>query len=184
MSATVTHKLAPLIAYLDSLTDERADVQRLSEALAQLEGLTVDDLKDYAVFDEMEYRRNLICESPMYELLLLTWRSGQRSPIHDHAKSVCGVKILQGTMAEVRYKIAPCGMVVPTHCHDLGPGGICASVGSDIHEISNLQAPGEDLLTLHIYSPPLREMAMYDPARTGKAKYRPVNFEFHGGSGI
>ena len=184
MSTTVTDKLAPLLSYLESLTDERADVQLLAEALGRLDGLTAEDLRDYAVYDPHDYRRNLIVEGERYEVLLLCWRSGQRSPIHDHAHSVCGVKVLEGKMTEVRYRHAPCGQVAATDARVLEEGGICASVDHDIHEISNLEAPGNDLATLHIYSPPLREMAMYHPTRPGKMTYRPVNFEFHGGSGI
>ena len=184
MSTTVTAKLAPLLSYLESLSGERADVQKLAEALDQLEQLTVDDLADYNIYDAHDYRRNLIVEGAMYEVLLLCWQSGQRSPIHDHAHSVCGIKVMQGTLTEVRYRESPCGQVVANDAREMQAGGLCASVDHDIHEISNLQSPGNDLATLHIYSPPLREMAMYDPAKPGARTYRPVNFEFHSGSGI
>ncbi|MFI4861260.1 MAG: cysteine dioxygenase [Phycisphaerales bacterium JB063] len=184
MSTTLTHKLTPLLSYLDSLADQRADAQRLAQALGELDGLTLDDLKEYVVFDEHDYRRNLVVEGPMYEVLLLCWKSGQRSPIHDHAHSVCGVKVLRGTLTEVRYRETPCGQVIPKDVRAMQFGGMCASVDHDIHEISNMEAPGQDLVTMHIYSPPLREMAMYDPAKPGARVYRPVNFEFHGGSGI
>lgn len=184
MSTTVTAKLAPLLSYLDTLSDQRADVQRLAACLEQLGDLTLDDLSAHAIFDEHEYRRNLICEGPMYEVLALCWLSGQRSPIHDHAHSVCGVKVIAGNATEVRYGSTPCGQVVPKDARELSEGGVCASADSDIHELSNLEAAGCDLVTLHIYSPPLREMGMYDPGKPGKALYRPVNFEFHSGSGI
>ena len=177
-------KLAPLLSYLGSLTDQRAEVQRLAEVLGQLEGVSADDLRDYVVFDEHDYRRNLVIEGPMYEVLLLCWRSGHRSPVHDHARSVCGVKVLQGKLTEVRYRETPCGQVVAKDTREMEAGQLCASADRDIHEISNLEGPGEDLVTLHIYSPPLRKMTMYDPAKPGTLTYQPVNFEFHGGSGI
>lgn len=184
MSTTVTDKLSPLLTYLDSLTTERAEVQQLAAALDRLDELTIDDLADYAVFDAHDYRRNLVVEGAMYEVLVLCWKSGQRSPIHDHAHSVCGVKVLQGKLTEVRYRESPCGQVVARDCREMEVGGLCASVDHDIHEISNLEADGHDLVTMHIYSPPLREMAMYDPAKPGALTYRPVNFEFLEGSGI
>lgn len=184
MPTTLTDKLSPLLTYLDSLTSERADVQKLAEALDQLDGLKIDDLRDYAVFDDHDYRRNLVVEGAMYEVLLLCWKSGQRSPIHDHAHSVCGVKVLQGKLTEVRYRETACGQVIPKDVRAMEPGGMCASSDHDIHEISNMEAEGEDLVTMHIYSPPLREMAMYDPTKPGALVYRPVNFEFHEGSGI
>ena len=122
MSTTVPEKLSPLLTYLDSLSSERADVQKLAEALGDLDGLSIEDLRDYAVFDEHDYRRNLVVEGAMYEVLMLCWKSGQRSPIHDHARSVCGVKVLQGKLTEVRYRETACGQVIPKDARAMHDG--------------------------------------------------------------
>jgi DMSO/TMAO reductase YedYZ molybdopterin-dependent catalytic subunit len=91
----------------------------------------------------------------------MCWKNGQRSPIHDHATSGCVVRILRGTATETRFEFAPNGQVKAVGSRDLPAGSICATQDADLHQISNLQAGGADLVTLHIYTPPLLRMGAY-----------------------
>lgn len=161
-------KLAPLIAYLDSLT-ARADLDRLSHLLA---GLTVSrsDIASCCTFGARGYRRNTISESPHYELLALCWRSGDATPIHDHKGVSCAFKVIEGLGTEIRFRVTPSGMVCPAQTNDMPPGYVCAADEPDIHQVANMQAPGRDLITLHIYSPPIRKMNTYDFANAVSAE--------------
>ena len=89
-----TGPLAPLCAYLDSLT-ERATI---SDLKAQLHSpaVAVDDVAEFAHFSEDRYLRNLIHEGEHYHFLVLCWRRGQRSPIHAHACPTCLLRLLPG----------------------------------------------------------------------------------------
>ena len=104
---------------------------------------------------------NATNEAPTYQALVLCWRNGQRSPIHNHRGSRCGVKILRGTATETIFARAPNGMVVPDRTRWVPPGDISASEDADIHQVSNLQPGGADLVTLHVYSPPLLRMEVF-----------------------
>ncbi len=44
---------------------------------------------------------------------------------------------------------------------ELTAGHVCASQDDDTHQVSNLQSQGQNLVTLHIYSPPLRAMQKF-----------------------
>jgi cysteine dioxygenase len=50
------------------------------------------------------YTRNLVHRgNGKFNLILVMWDSGNpRSPIHDHSGSHCFVKVLDGTMREVK----------------------------------------------------------------------------------
>jgi len=124
-------------------------------------GLTLHDLAEFQSFRPDRYVRNLVYTGPSYQVLLLCWRNGQRSPIHNHRGSACGVKVLRGTATETVFTRAANGMVVADHSRQLPPGDICASEDADIHQVSNLQAANADLVTLHLYSPPLLRMEMF-----------------------
>jgi len=51
--------------------------------------------------------------------------------------------------------------------------------------VANLQPEGTDLVTLHIYSPPLYRMNMYSLVDAKvKQFFDPVNEEFFSGAGI
>ena len=62
-----------------------------------------EDWKTYAKFDKYRYTRNLVHEgNGKFNLMLLCWAPGNQSTIHDHANSHCFVKVLDGTLREVR----------------------------------------------------------------------------------
>ena len=123
--------------------------------------LTIQDVASYLTFRPERYVRNRLHDGPAYQALVLCWRNGQRSPIHNHRGSHCGVKVLRGVATETTFTRAPNGLVLPVSSRELPPGHTCASADEDIHQVSNLQAGGADLVTLHIYSPPLLRMEVF-----------------------
>lgn len=156
----VSPKLTQVIAYLDSLTT-RADLKVLSRMLAALD-ITRADIAPACIFGERGYKRNTITASPWYELLALCWHSGDRTPIHDHQGVSCAFKVVEGTGTEVRFRPTQSGLICPSGTTDMPPGYICAALDADIHQVANFQSPGQDLITLHIYSPPIKKMNTYD----------------------
>lgn len=175
-------KLLPLIDYLEALT-ARASIEQLHELLEQT-GVTSEDLRDFIVFDAEHYRRNLVSIGPWYEILVICWLSGQRSPIHNHAKSTCGLKVLDGVCTETIFAHSRCGQVVALNSNELHAGLVTASEDEDTHQVSNLQPAGENLVTLHIYSPPLRSMQKFSILGGQVEEWRPPVFEFAEGAGI
>ena len=164
--------LDQLVGHLDALT-ERATIGQLQRWLSD-SAVTLDDVAEYAQFSELGYARNLVCEGPWYHLLVLCWRSGQRSPIHNHAESTCGVKVLTGVATETLFEDTPCGQLKATASTDLGAGLVCASQDADTHQLSNLQSAGQDLVTLHIYSPPLIAMDKFSLTGGAVERYVPM----------
>ena len=148
-------------------------------------GIKIDDVADYLVFRPDRYVRNLLHTGPTYQALVLCWRNGQRSPIHNHRGSHCGVKVLRGAATETVFAHAANGLVYAVRSRDLGTGQVCISADEDIHQISNLQAGDADLVTLHVYSPPLLRMEMFSLDSPAVHEWDdPVNDPFVLGSGI
>lgn len=159
--------LVELFAYLDSL-DARAPLDELTMALARCD-VTRDDLTDHIHFSSRRYQRIPFRSGDWYALWVMCWRNGQRSPIHDHIGSSCAVRVIEGTLTETLFDFAPNGHVKPTYSRDLTPGTVFGGEDTDVHQVSNLQAHNADLVTLHIYSPPLQAMGTYslDSAERG-----------------
>ena len=151
--------LAGLFQYLDGL-EARAPLPDLVSELSRL-SFDIKELSEFVRFSSQSYARNLVRGGPWYQALVLCWKNGQRSPIHDHATSSCGVRVLRGTMTETQFEFAPNGHVKAVCSHDYPPGTVIGSQDSDLHQVSNLQAGNADLVTLHVYSPPLVKMATY-----------------------
>jgi cysteine dioxygenase len=129
------------------------------------------DIADWIAFSAISYQRIVIHRGPGYEALLLCWRSGQRSPIHDHTGSFCGVRVIEGTATETVFAASPCGRLVPARSRSLDRGSVCVSRDADIHQMANLAPPGHDLITLHVYSPPLSAMRVYSIGETTLADH-------------
>ncbi len=81
--------LVKLIRYMDGL-DGPANPQAIHRLLAAAD-VTRRDILDACKFSDLTYARNMLAKSPWYQLLVLCWRGGQCSPIHDHEGSACGV---------------------------------------------------------------------------------------------
>jgi cysteine dioxygenase len=177
----MSQPLTELLDYLDGL-DGRAPLEELT---AQLRSTCIewDDVADYVYFSDRQYLRNLLRAGDWYNIVVLCWKNGQRSPIHDHSGSSCAVKVLRGTATETLFDVAPNGMVRAVSSRELSAGSVCASQDSDMHQVSNLQADDADLVTLHIYSPPLYQMGTYSLTSSTRG-IEPMFLEFSEAAGI
>jgi DMSO/TMAO reductase YedYZ molybdopterin-dependent catalytic subunit len=151
--------LDTLIRYLDRL-EGRASLADLTERLRRLE-LDARDVASFLRFAEPTYQRVLVRAGPWYHLWVLCWKNGQRSPIHDHLGSSCGVRVLRGTATVTDFVFAANGHIKAMGSRDYPAGSVLGNEDGDLHQLSNLQAGSDDLVTLHIYSPPLLRMATY-----------------------
>ncbi len=174
-------RLEPLIRYLDALRD-RAPLEELIVLLRQLD-LPCEAVADFVRFSDRAYSRNLVCGGTWYNVLVLCWKNGQRSPIHDHVGSTCGVRVLRGMLTETQFEFAANGLVKAIGSRDCSPGSVLGSQDDDLHQVSNLQAGDADLVTLHVYSPPLLFMGTYS-LTDGKRGTEPMFLEFSNAAGI
>jgi cysteine dioxygenase len=152
--------LHDLIAYLEGLRD-RADLSVLSRLLSQLR-VSRADVAPACHFGAKGYKRNTVSRSEWYELLVCCWHSGDRTPIHDHRGVSCAFRVVEGQGTEIRFRMTPSGLICPTEAVPMNPGYVCAAHDDDIHQVANMQARERDLVTLHIYSPPISKMHTYE----------------------
>jgi len=62
--------------------------------------LTISDelIESRTCFAANTYARNLVCRTPSFELLVLCWRPGHESTIHDHAGSLNAIRVYRGEL--------------------------------------------------------------------------------------
>lgn len=148
--------------------DDRPTAVPFAELLASLRSLEIDraDLAGALSFDDRAYGRASISRRPHYEALVLCWKSGQASAIHDHAGSSCAVRVIEGRATETHYTASPCGLLAPRRSRVHGAGEVFGCRGGGIHQMANLEPSGSDLITLHVYSPPPSGWRLYPVGRT------------------
>src|SRR4030095_2512649 len=86
--------------------DRHTDRVPLDDLRQRLEQLQYDwhEFESSVKFGRDTYRRNLMRSGPAYHALVLCWRNGQRSPIHDHFGSGCAGRVLQGAGTETIFE--------------------------------------------------------------------------------
>jgi cysteine dioxygenase len=127
------------------------------------------ELARYVRFSDERYTRNPVIRSPEFEVMVLCWRPGQATPIHDHFHSFGIVRCLTGPLRADPYDLVPANggpRTVRRRAEGLfAPGAVSISCRGDIHRMGNLQPGREDLITLHTYVPPLSRMTCFDPEK-------------------
>jgi cysteine dioxygenase len=130
------------------------------------------EIEPYIQFTDAHYTRNLIERATDFEVLLLCWRTGQRSPIHDHGRSLCAVYPVQGILSADNYRRTPAGLIRPDYSEDFQAGSVLSIQTTEIHQVANLQESG-DLMSLHFYLGPLENNRIFDFFTRPYARPRP-----------
>jgi cysteine dioxygenase len=134
--------LPSLRRFISDLKPEKAEIER------------------YIQFTENRYARNLVYKMPDFECLVLCWRPGQRSPIHDHGNSICTVYTVSGTLSADNYRKTPAGHIRADYSEDFKAGSVLSIQTTEIHQVSNLE-DSENLISLHFYLGPLENSYLY-----------------------
>lgn len=151
------HSIDELVNWLQTF-EQRVELDELRARLDD-DSISAELLADYIHFSDERYSRNLLAHGPQYYALVLCWKPGQASPIHDHRGASCGVRVIQGTATETSFRKQG-DTLVPDRVTIMQAGEVCGSFDDDIHEIRN--NGGDNLVTLHIYSPYLDNINLYD----------------------
>lgn len=139
------------------------------------------DIQKYILFLNESYTRTRVFKNDIVEIIVLAWKSGQRSLIHDHEGSVCALRIIDGEATETAFQKATNGHVYPFRSYKAETGKVISSFGNNIHQVSNLQDK-KNLVSLHVYSPPLAMTSSYS-LTTEKTEHHSES-ALHGGEGI
>lgn len=154
---TVTQRLDGLVKALDKMGPKPALID-LATALEQSQ-LTLADVEPFVHANPRNYNRATVVLRDQYELLVMTWLSGQASVPHDHGGSICAMLTVGGQAVEGNYSVAPDGYVELEYENIFVAGQVTAGEDAAVHTISN--NGDEVLVTVHIYSPPLRDFRRF-----------------------
>ena len=166
-----TFSLPALIAELQSQTSSPS-LEQIFDWLENAE-VSAEELAPYSGFKEGNYWRHLVCRNEFVEMLVLCWRPGQRTPIHDHNGSHGGVRVCEGTMWETTFTYDSTKGLEYKSAREYSPGAVTGSDVPDIHQLGNPDVSEQDMITIHIYSPPLGVLHTYKPGSATIELYTP-----------
>lgn len=104
-------------------------------------------------FESEPYTRTPIFKDDKIEIIVICFREGQTSSVHDHQGSNCVVKVVRGKMLETLYDDIADVLEFQSN-HVLKEGDISGLDGEQIHQLSNMSKTGTVLL--NFYSPPFK----------------------------
>ncbi|KJH42491.1 cysteine dioxygenase type I [Dictyocaulus viviparus] len=136
--------------------------------------------RQYAVFDEHKYTRNLVdIGNGKYNLMVLCWGPGMGSSIHDHSNAHCFVKILEGVLVETKYAWpedsnfeAPLKRLDQNYFEENSVSYMSDKLG--LHRMEN-PSHSDGAVSLHLYIPPYESCNAFDE-RTGTKTMCQVTF--------
>ena len=167
--------LPALVNALESQTS----VPSLKQIYDWLETATIsnEELQPYIGFKDGNYWRHRICRSEFVEMLVLCWRPGHRTPIHDHNGSHGGVKVHEGPLWETIFTYDEVKGLEYKSAREYAPGAVTGSDIPDIHQLGNPDVSDRNLITIHVYAPPLGVLHTYKPGSTKIDLYTPDDTE-------
>ena len=181
------NKEPPRRSTLGALTQKLSslsNVPSLEEVNAWLQeaDVTDDDLRPYRGFKPGTYARHRVFRGEFAELLVLCWRPGQRTPIHDHNGSHGAVRVCEGIMWETMFALDDTHKLYYRSAREWNSGQITGADVPDIHQLGNPEVSGQNLVTLHLYAPPLGVLNTYKVGSSEIGQYIPD--QFMDGAGI
>lgn len=154
-------RLLNLVRKLDALGPSPSLIQ-LAQALERAK-LTFADVAAHVQANPRGYNRASIALRDAYELLVMTWLPGQASVPHDHTGSICALQVVQGEAVESCYRVAADGYVDLEYETLIREGEVSAGQDAGVHTVRNPVESGQPLVTVHVYSPPLRDFRQFIP---------------------
>ncbi len=157
------NKKSRSLADLVTIMSAQKATPSLDEVYEWLENADISDseIAPYMGFKEGNYWRHRVCRNEFAEMLVLCWRPGHRTPIHDHNGSHGVVRVHKGVMWETIFCFDPERGLCYSSGRERLPGEVTGSDVPDIHQLGNPEVSGQDLVTIHIYAPPLGVLRTY-----------------------
>lgn len=176
------HEASHLLSFTD-LADALKDLKEVP-SLDYVNGLFArtrierEEVQPYLGFKEGNYSRHRVMKNEFVEMLVLCWKPGQRTPIHDHNGAHGAVFVHEGILWETTFDYdTNHGLGYKSH-RELRTGGLTGSEIPDIHQLGNPDVSGRDLITIHIYAPPLGVLKTYKLGSATVDLYTPAEPDF------
>ena len=176
--------LREFVHRLELAMNERG-VDGIREVLATLRP-SVPSLQRWIHVRQGRYTRTLVHRERRFEVLLLAWAPGARSPIHDHGGQCCWMLPMIGAVETTSYRFLQGGdgpgpaLVEPSGPPRVIQGGQLEDpLGSGVLHAVRI-AEGEPwALTLHVYASPVDECLVFNP-KSRCCERRRLRYDFVG----
>lgn len=125
-----------------------------------------DTFLPFIHFRDDTYGRNLVYRNEFFELAILTWLPGHRTPIHDHANQRCWMMVESGELTFKNYEnpTSDSAKLKPLGPAEKITSGAKVYIDDDLamHSITN--ASHKPAVSIHLYAGPINACRIYNEA--------------------
>jgi hypothetical protein len=162
MTDAISLTMADFVAEVRKRCGKALDPAEMGRFLAATR-IKPASLDAFVRFAPGRYTRHLVHKDDDVELLVLCWARGSSAPIHGHEGEYCWARVERGRLSFASYREAS---RMPVRLEPLG-GAVEGAPGhvdgpADIHAVTTIALPGEDAVSVHVYSRPYDECDIYD----------------------
>ena len=142
--------------------------------------LPKSEFEQFAHWKTGGYARNCIERNEVFELILICWDPGTRTPVHAHDEQRCWVYQVEGKVSEERYKENEMGTLEHSYRSELTPGSL-----SYMHDEMGYHALANDsdttAMSLHLYVSPIDSCQVFDTEETA---FKNIELNYHSYKGV
>ena len=174
--------IGDFIGMLQGIPEDQFEQNRILRLMSRLL-VSEESLKPYMHVSPNQYTRNLVFRNELFEVLVLCWGIGHKTPIHNHDNQLGWITVQKGMLSIQNYQRTSCMHggpgKDPVHCKGSSKRPVeleevsqiaISSIGAvtttdredTIHEIGNLSAFGEPAVSIHVYSRPVDTVVVFD----------------------
>ncbi|CDQ21595.1 cysteine dioxygenase [Halobacillus karajensis] len=122
--------------------------------------ISIEELQSYLKTPEGKpYYRQMIYADDKVEMIVMNWAEIECSP-HDHGQSSGWIQVMNGTTKQTVYQAQGESIPLPLFTEYKENGSLFFAPKHGIHKMGREGDP--PLVTLHLYSPPIRGMRVFD----------------------
>ncbi len=133
----------------------------LREALEQLD-VQLEELVPFLQNpDGKPYYRKLLYQDDQVEMLVMNWSDIECAP-HDHGDSCGWIQVMNGISRNTVFEVKENEMPVEVFSEYRKKGRLFFAPEKGVHKMTD--PAKSNLVTLHLYSPPIKNMVVYDLA--------------------
>ncbi len=110
-------------------------------------------------YSEDRYTRHLVHKDKDFELLVISWESGQKAPIHGHEGELCWARVERGRLRFTNFRMVseePILLELVNAPMDGAAGFLDGP--AEIHAVENPKEFGDNAASLHLYSKPYKRV--------------------------
>ncbi len=131
----------------------------------------IEPFLDGVRYSGERYMRHPVYLARDWEVMLISWESGQKTPIHDHRGVTGSMLVFSGGLIEETFE-TPGGKPELLERAERASGDTCLTSPTLLHRLFPRRGRS---LSLHIYRPPLREMGIWET--DGMKEVRPSDYD-------